>query len=1257
MKVLAIRGHNLASLPELEVVLEEGPLSETGLFAITGPTGAGKSTLLDALCLALYDQTPRLLGQRDLPVGGPHGHAADPRSVLRRGTAEGRAEVDFEGRNGRFRAIWAVRRARRRADGKLQPQEMALFRLPDLKDLSGGTKTETLARIQAEVGLSFDEFRRAVLLAQGDFAAFLEARPDQRAELLEKMTGTALYGELSRAAFARAKEEAQRLEALEAKRAAIPELAAERRVSLLNERATRADQADALRVARDQARATLAKAELISSLKEELATAEAQLAEAQAERARRTAALPYGEDLPRLQKLRAPAQRQRQAEEAHQRAAHLLATATHQQQSTQSRRVEAQAQLAAQSRARQALLTEAERMAPLFARARTVDAELAAAEQQLTEQSEELARLEREGQGRREALALRERGLEAHKEKLEAVQAWLLAHPDQRALAAQWSRWTTELERLIEARAEQAARAAEATSLSNTRDQALAEVDRLRQEQVTIEQHLTEARARTQQSEAELMARRQRLSPKEVQLSLERLAKEQSTLHALGVALRDAVKLEKATHDDERAERAALAEQKQRRAELEATKQKRRQQEERLLEVEGELVTLESTEALSSRRAELLQPGQPCPLCGATEHPAAAHPSEKNPRLAVIRGQRTRLLGLLEELSETQRRLEVELAQQAELARTSRQRLLANQTALEERRSQWHRGHETVQLLWSEVRVPTQSALVRLRALLPERPDAKAGAQGLAQAEVLLTEVQAELRREVDAEQAQGAEVEARRREEDRIEHDRQRALSQLEQAKDRATQLEQTLAELRVRLMVVEARAKDAQIGLEEALQPWPKWQQTLKEDPAAFRRSASAAVEAWSTRVEEEQALLEAARSQAELLAIAAAEARAALDRREAAQRGVALLVERVAAQRLSRAQLLDGRPVEPLEAEQRAQLADAEAAWNEAQVEAEQAGLLAAAAVARHAAATEAYESSGQAQAEARAEMQANLQMLGLTESPTLRAFLEKPEAEVEAERLALVQLDAALETARITAADRRARLEAVGPGDGPSVAALAEVVSRAEEALEQNLLALGRVEAELRQDEVARQEAAALDPPIAAQRERLRAWQDISQVIGSADGKKLRTFAQSLSLEALVDAANQHLLQLRPRYRLERIPDVDMELLVVDRDLGEEPRAIASLSGGETFLVSLALALGLASLSAKDVRLGSLFIDEGFGSLDKEALELAISALDQLQAEGRTVGLISHIPDLAERIGYVVEVRPTAPGTSRVEIRRS
>ena len=190
--------------------------------------------------------------------------------------------------------------------------------------------------------------------------------------------------------------------------------------------------------------------------------------------------------------------------------------------------------------------------------------------------------------------------------------------------------------------------------------------------------------------------------------------------------------------------------------------------------------------------------------------------------------------------------------------------------------------------------------------------------------------------------------------------------------------------------------------------------------------------------------------------------------------------------------------------------------------------------------------------------------------------------------------------------------------------------------------------------LRRDDEARAEVARLEPLIDARKKDYRIWDELSDLIGSFDGRAFRVYAQSLTLDCLLASANQHLCDLVPRYRLQRVPRYDLDLQVVDLDMGEDVRSVNSLSGGESFLLSLALALGLSSVSAASTRVESLFIDEGFGSLDLQTLDSALATLDALQATGRQVGVISHVAGIAERIGAQVKVAPVGPGRSHIQI---
>ena len=158
-----------------------------------------------------------------------------------------------------------------------------------------------------------------------------------------------------------------------------------------------------------------------------------------------------------------------------------------------------------------------------------------------------------------------------------------------------------------------------------------------------------------------------------------------------------------------------------------------------------------------------------------------------------------------------------------------------------------------------------------------------------------------------------------------------------------------------------------------------------------------------------------------------------------------------------------------------------------------------------------------------------------------------------------------------------------------------------------------------------------------------------WAKLNKLIGSADGAKFKVIAQSYTLNLLLLHANKHLSYLSKRYKLQQVPGT-LALQVIDCDMCDEIRTVYSLSGGESFLISLALALGLSSLSSNNLKVESLFIDEGFGSLDADSLRTAMEALEQLQMQGRKIGVISHVQEMSERISVQVQVHKKVNGKS-------
>jgi len=199
--------------------------------------------------------------------------------------------------------------------------------------------------------------------------------------------------------------------------------------------------------------------------------------------------------------------------------------------------------------------------------------------------------------------------------------------------------------------------------------------------------------------------------------------------------------------------------------------------------------------------------------------------------------------------------------------------------------------------------------------------------------------------------------------------------------------------------------------------------------------------------------------------------------------------------------------------------------------------------------------------------------------------------------------------------------------------------------------------GALHALLRDDAQRRDKQQTLLAQIAQQAADVDIWQRLNSLIGSKEGDKFRKFAQGLTLDHLMHLANRHLERLHGRYLLQRKASGELELEIVDTWQADVCRDTRTLSGGESFLVSLALALALSDLVSHKTSIDSLFLDEGFGTLDSSALEVALDALDAINSTGKSIGVISHVEGMKERIAVQIYIHKSSGlGASSIEIRQ-
>jgi DNA repair protein SbcC/Rad50 len=1241
MKILAIRIKNLASLEgETEINFTQEPLKSAGIYAITGATGAGKSTILDALCLAIYARTPRYQQGKESgieikDVQGSSISQGDVRGILRDGTADGFAEVDFVSVDGQNqRAAWRVRRARNKAEGALQSDTVELTNI-DSNVIYAGRKIETLKEIERLVGLNFEQFTRSVLLAQGDFTAFLKAEKDEKASLLEKLTGTFIFSEISKRVFENTKQAEQVVRDLHKHIENVEILSVEQIEDLnLHKEALNIELAkldgEIIELEKEIIwHTTLSKMESEKSISEE-AWKKALEEEQKAEERKQIL-----KQIETVQVLRTHVDARKKSVESnsnkHLEFNNLKKLFQNQLQAKEKLKID----LNAVEKSLNEKKNEYELSKPILENAKILDS-------LLVEKSKQVNNAQKEYSDQKSGLNKEIKNLENKQNELftlsneiAALTKWKEANQNNQAVAENFE--------LIKSRLENGQKALKGLNQmqeemqQNAKDQNVAINNK-----TDFEAQKSVLALDLQSIESEISADNELLAS----IPFHALETEKALTDTKTVQTKEAL-----THwqsllnaDIELAELQRIIQSNQ----LELS-QKTQQLTESIKKVSDskiikeasarslEIARLQTAENVEALRAQLIE-GDACPVCGSTHHPFA----DQNPKL-------NKLLHALEaEHRRNEDVYELSLRENSTLTETCErlQSTIEKGNTANEVKSKIQKG---LKLQWDEFiyKLEIEAVEYENQALyLQQKLDAYRN---------ILSELQKEIVRYKTIKER----LDENKIRFEKLEKALNSVVNNLKDIERILTSCAEKFDRLNKQSMNLEAELSETEAFLSAYFRN-PDWAENWRRSHSIFVSQLAEFARLWNTKIKK----LEESQYNSKSLSVEIEHIKNHVDsiEIEVSKKEEKLTELSKEANELTdkRRAIFDGEDIELVESRMKQDIVFSEERKSKRSSEFQEL--------------TKAITISETQQLQLINDL-AVLEKSIVLENNSINEWLSEYNQKNisplnedmvlsllsysfswrEAESNALKVLENKVLNANSLHIDKERQLtnhidNRISEKTTDEVNVL---FAFSKDSRDETLKRKNEIDFRVKQDSENKSRIGVLLKEIEAKTLIAENWGKLNTIIGSSDGKKFRHIAQEYTLDVLLSFANIHLNMLTKRYLVERIPHT-LGLVVLDKDMGDEIRTVFSLSGGESFLVSLALALGLASLSSDRMKVESLFIDEGFGALDPTTLNIAMDALERLHNQGRKVGVISHVQEMTERIPVQIKVSKLSNGKSKVEI---
>lgn len=1220
MRIKTLRIKNLNSLKgEFSIDFSpESVLGRSGLFAITGTIGAGKTTILDAICVALFGQTPRL-------------DIRNIAEIMSRHTGDCYAEVDFSLNKKDYRSKWAQRRAYNKPDGNLLSPTM------ELSELSGeeGTileekKTEVIKKVESLTGLDFERFTRSIMLAQGNFAAFLNAKDNDRADLLEKVTGTAIYSEISKTVYDRTKTEKQLLRDLELQIDGIQLMPEEDLKTCRAEKSNLEVQVKKGQTSLNKIKSELTWLERIQELETTTKKYSEQLQQIEQTKNERREdlnilqkaqkALPLRSDFEVLKNHRQHIASLKKNHETYQAdLPNLKKTAETNESALQKEQENIKAFLADYTIQEEKILETLKQDEGIKSTQEQLS-RFSVTDKTLLKKLDALARDKETHLIQAEKIKISINGFLEYLKTNQHNQAIPRELPLIEELIQSLSKDKNEIEKIksteIILNKEQEKVSQAGSNLDLLLEQQLSQLE---QKQLQLTDLTTEQQQLTQEKELPELEKEKHLLVRKKE-GISRLMEINKELLSLCIEQDKTDLILKEKND---LLKKMKQEETRQAAELEVEIPLQTQLEEKL-KLERMIKDYEKDRAN-------LKLDHPCPLCGSTVHPwVEGYQTNPDETHLILVQQQKKVQDAQKQLQYFQTQISI---LKTEINQNTKNQHLysSNQKNLEEK---WVSTSSQL-----ELHLPVDQA-TKLPSMLQESSNHfNQLEQKLKKAYQLQSTLQ-----KVNGQLQQLSQT----KNNTQIQQEQNR--SQLAQLSEKITSTQNEKEKL---INQMESSHKKLELYLspyEGCCQllikgAFEKILNTLKKRSFDYIESEKN-LELWKNNQTAVNNSIKEFEINTNQLTLQKEENRSLLNTAQV------LLTK----QTEKRKKLLGD--INPIQLKNDLNRKKQSLERNFKQLESLQNNLKNE---------IELKESLLQKCCE---ELKAGTEKLTLLSNQFQTAIDKSGNFTDESEFVAalipnerfqeldnfqkkLFQQETALRS-NLTESEKQLAVKKREKLTDCSTEELQAKEIENVKILDVQQQKLGALSEKLDQHQKLLKRQTEKIEKIKRQKKEFDQWNQLNVLIGSADGVKFRRFAQGLTLDYLITLANKNLEKLNNRYVLQRNGKEELGLEVIDTYQANISRSTNTLSGGESFLTSLSLALGLSNLASKNTQIDSLFLDEGFGTLDTETLEMALDALNSLNAAGKTIGIISHIEALKERIPTQLKVIKQAGGVSSIKI---